>query len=226
MPVELWDRLLRVNLSSAFYVSREVVRHIGTQKGTVQRIINIGSVQGLITNSWGKISSYQSAKAGLVMFTKCLAAELGPDSTTVNCVAPGAILTESMVRSSRFANADADTEQFSKRIPLEAGYIEEVANVVVFSGIRECVPLHHRTDSLCRRRVKVSYGRLFESRGYPRVKIMQNEIVLDRLAWPEVEKYLQKDDRYSGLGSCEQHGRHLPFAVDVHDSLGNRDSCS
>jgi len=133
MPPELWDRLLRVNLSSAFYVSREVVRGMLGRQARVRRIINIGSIQGLLTNPWGKISSYQAAKAGLTMFTKCLAAELGPTETTVNCVAPGAIATETMLDPARYDDPDADSEAFAQRIPLgRRGSAAEVADLVLF----------------------------------------------------------------------------------------------
>jgi NAD(P)-dependent dehydrogenase (short-subunit alcohol dehydrogenase family) len=99
----------------------------------VRRIINIGSIQGLLTNPWGKISSYQPAKAGLAMFTKCLAAELSGGGTTVNCVAPGAIQTESMLDTARYPTADADTQAFSQRTPLgRRGTAEEVADLVAF----------------------------------------------------------------------------------------------
>jgi len=133
MPPELWDRLLRVNLSSAFYVSREVVRGMVRRQARVRRIINIGSIQGLLTNPWGKISSYQPAKAGLAMLTKCLAAELGSTETTVNCVAPGAIATEAMLDPARYGDPDADTEAFARRIPLgRRGSATEVADLVLF----------------------------------------------------------------------------------------------
>jgi NAD(P)-dependent dehydrogenase (short-subunit alcohol dehydrogenase family) len=133
MEPALWDRLLRVNLSSAFYVSREVVRGMTARQARVRRIINIGSIQGLITNPWGKISSYQPAKAGLAMLTKCLAAELGPAETTVNCVAPGAIETEAMLDPTRYGDPGADSEAFARRIPLgRRGSVAEVADLVLF----------------------------------------------------------------------------------------------
>lgn len=133
MPPELWDRLLQVNLSGAFYVSREVVRRMLERGEQVRRIVNIGSIQGLLTSPWGKISSYQAAKAALVMFTKCLAAELGVGGTTVNCVAPGAIQTESMLDTSRYPTAAADTQAFARRVPLgRRGTAAEVADLVAF----------------------------------------------------------------------------------------------
>lgn len=133
MPPELWDRLLRVNLSSVFYVSREVVSGSIARQSLVGRVINIGSIQGLITNPWGKLSSYQAAKAGVAMLTTCLAAELGMHGTTVNCVAPGAIETASNLDPARFPGAAADAERFARRIPLgRRGMVEEVANLVAF----------------------------------------------------------------------------------------------
>jgi NAD(P)-dependent dehydrogenase (short-subunit alcohol dehydrogenase family) len=99
----------------------------------VRRVINIGSIQGLLTNPWGKVSSYQPAKAGLNMLTKTLAAELGCHGTTANCVAPGAIWTESMADPTRFPDAARDTERFAERIPLKRrGTTDEVANTVAF----------------------------------------------------------------------------------------------
>ncbi len=45
---------------------------------------------------------------------------------------------------------------------------------------------------------------------------MEVELSLDRIAWPQVEEYLRRDDRLLlVIGSCEQHGRHLPFTTDV-----------
>ncbi len=80
------------------------------------------------------------------MFTKCLAAELGGSGTTVNCVAPGAILTESMVDSSRFPDAEGDTVLFSKRIPLgRRGTVSEVANLVAFLASDEASYVNGQT---------------------------------------------------------------------------------
>jgi len=146
MPSELWDRLLAVNLSGAFYVTRETVACMRKRGEIVRRIVNIGSVQGLITNPWGKISSYQPAKAGLAMFTKCLAADLGRDGTTVNCVAPGAIMTEAMADSGRFRDAAADDRRFADRIPVRRrGTAVEVANIVAFLASDEAAYINGQT---------------------------------------------------------------------------------
>lgn len=85
-----WRRLLDTNLSSAFYLAREVQGDmIAAQSG---RMVMIGSM-------WGKVGAsmevaYSASKAGLRGLTMALAKELGPSGITVNCVEPGLIDTE------------------------------------------------------------------------------------------------------------------------------------
>jgi 3-oxoacyl-[acyl-carrier protein] reductase len=82
--------MIDTNLSSAFYVSREAVKHMLVKKNGV--IINIGSM-------WGKVGAscevhYSAAKAGLRGMTLALAKEVGPSGIRVNCIEPGVIATE------------------------------------------------------------------------------------------------------------------------------------
>ena len=85
-----WQNMIDTNLSSAFYVTREVSKLMVSQKSG--RIINIGSM-------WGKTGAscevhYSATKAALRGFTMSLAKELGPSGITVNCIEPGVIATE------------------------------------------------------------------------------------------------------------------------------------
>ena len=85
-----WRRVIDINLSSAFYLSRAVAPSMINKK--CGRIINIGSM-------WGKTGAscevaYSATKAGLRGFTMSLAKELGPSGITVNCIEPGVIDTE------------------------------------------------------------------------------------------------------------------------------------
>ena len=85
-----WEKMLGVNLSGAFYVTREVSRCMINKK--FGRIINIGSM-------WGKTGAscevhYSASKSGLRGMTMALAKELGPSGITVNCIEPGVIETE------------------------------------------------------------------------------------------------------------------------------------
>lgn len=85
-----YDKMISTNLSSAFYITREAVKPMISQKWG--RVINIGSM-------WGKCGAscevhYSASKAGLRGMTMALAKELGPSGITVNCVEPGVIDTD------------------------------------------------------------------------------------------------------------------------------------
>jgi len=89
MKDEEWDRVLAVNLTAAFKLSRAVLR--GMMKKRWGRIVSITSVVGTTGNP-GQ-GNYAAAKAGLVGMTKSLAAEVASRNVTVNCIAPGFIAT-------------------------------------------------------------------------------------------------------------------------------------
>lgn len=90
MSTESWDRVMAVNLRSAFLCSRAVLRNM--LKAKWGRIISVTSVSGIAGNA-GQ-TNYAAAKAGLVGFTRSLAKEVGSRGITVNAIAPGFIETE------------------------------------------------------------------------------------------------------------------------------------
>jgi 3-oxoacyl-[acyl-carrier protein] reductase len=85
-----WRAVVDANLTSAFLCTRAVVP--GMKERRRGRIINISSAAGLQTSKTG-IQAYASAKAGQIGFTRQMALELGPYGITVNCIAPGFILS-------------------------------------------------------------------------------------------------------------------------------------
>ena len=85
-----WDTVIDTNLSGVFRMSRAVLR--GMMKARHGRIINIGSVVGLMGNA-GQ-ANYAAAKAGLLGLTRSLAREVGSRNITVNAIAPGFIATD------------------------------------------------------------------------------------------------------------------------------------
>ena len=119
-----WNEMIDVNLSGAFYVTREAVKHMLAQKRG--RVINIGSM-------WGKVGAaceahYSAAKAGLRGMTLALAKELGPSNITVNCIEPGVIDTDMNAHLS-----DADLEALIEDTPLcRIGQPKEVAELAYF----------------------------------------------------------------------------------------------
>lgn len=90
MTDDEWNDVIATNLSSCFYLSRNLVRAMMGKKWG--RIINISSVSGIAGNA-GQ-ANYAAAKAGLIGFTKTLARELAARNITANAVAPGFIETD------------------------------------------------------------------------------------------------------------------------------------
>jgi 3-oxoacyl-[acyl-carrier protein] reductase len=89
MAEEDWEKVIDVNLNSAFLVSKAFVR--GMMKKRWGRIINIASVVGQMGNA-GQ-TNYGASKAGMIGFTKSLAREVASRNVTVNAIAPGYIQT-------------------------------------------------------------------------------------------------------------------------------------
>lgn len=87
MNDEQWSKVIEVNLSSAFRLSREAIK--GMMKQRAGRIINITSIVG-VTGNAGQ-ANYAASKAGLIGLSKSLAAEVATRGITVNCIAPGFI---------------------------------------------------------------------------------------------------------------------------------------
>ena len=129
MSLEDWQRVLTVNLTGAFALSRELVR--GMIRRRWGRIVSVSSVVGLMGNP-GQ-ANYAAAKAGLVGFSKSLARELASRSITVNVVAPGYIETEMTERLS-----EAVRGELTAAIPLRRiGRVEDVAAAVAYLASEE-----------------------------------------------------------------------------------------
>jgi 3-oxoacyl-[acyl-carrier protein] reductase len=87
MKDEDWEQVINVNLTSAFRLSRAVLR--GMMKRRFGRIVSISSVVG-VTGNPGQ-GNYAASKAGMIGMSKSLAAEVASRNITVNCIAPGFI---------------------------------------------------------------------------------------------------------------------------------------
>lgn len=121
---EEWARIIGTDLGGAFAVIRAAAPYmIGRKYG---RIVNISSMWGIRGASCESV--YAAAKAGLIGLTRSLARELGPSGITVNCIAPGYILTD--------MNAALDEEARAALIEetplMRAGTPEDVAEAVAF----------------------------------------------------------------------------------------------
>lgn len=129
MSDEEWNAVISTNLSSCFYLSRNLVRAMmGKRWG---RIINISSVSGIAGNA-GQ-ANYSAAKAGIIGFTKTLARELAARNITANAVAPGFIETDMTAKL-----PENIMEAAKATIPLKRfGKPDDIARVCAFLASEE-----------------------------------------------------------------------------------------
>lgn len=119
-----WRQVIETNLNGVFYVTHAAMPHLIEQGGG--QVINISSIVALSGNI-GQ-TNYTAAKGGLISFTKSLALEWARHSITVNCVAPGFIMTDMLA-----VVPEQIQQQIVNRIPLRRfGTPEEIARVVRF----------------------------------------------------------------------------------------------
>src|SRR5574343_1438073 len=116
-PVEKWDAIIAINLSSAFHTTRLALPGM-LAKGW-GRIINVASVHGLVASA--QKSAYVAAKHGLVGFTKAVALETATSPVTVNAVCPGWVLTPLVQKQvdARAAADGVDNEEAKRRLLAE-----------------------------------------------------------------------------------------------------------
>ncbi len=126
MTEDYWDKVMALNLKSAFLCVKAVWEEMAARKSGA--IINVTSIAARNGGGPGA-AAYAAAKGGLLTYTKGLAKELAPYGVRVNGIAPGVIWTPYHERYS-------PPELFQKyiaQIPLaRAGTAEEVADVIVF----------------------------------------------------------------------------------------------
>lgn len=124
MTEEQWDEVINTNLKSAFNLTKAVIKPM--LKARSGSIINMSSVVGVKGNA-GQ-ANYAASKAGLIGFTKSIAAELGSRNIRCNAIAPGFIETEMTDVLDQ-----AVVDQWRNAIPLKrGGKPEDVANATVF----------------------------------------------------------------------------------------------
>jgi len=129
MTDEQWKKVLDINLTGTFNMSREIIPRLMVNR--FGRIINISSLGGEL--GFQGQANYAASKAGQIAMTKSLSREVAKKGITVNCVSPGFIDTELI--------GDLPEEQrkeYLKMIPLKRfGRVQEVAHAVLFLATKE-----------------------------------------------------------------------------------------
>ena len=125
MSQEQWDEVIQTNLKSVFNMTKQVIRPM--MKARKGSIINMSSIIGMRGNA-GQ-SSYAASKAGIIGFTKSIAAELGSRNIRCNAIAPGFVETD----MTHYLKEGDAAKTFLEKIPLgRFGSAEEIANVSLF----------------------------------------------------------------------------------------------
>ena len=129
-PIDAWDKVVDINLSGTFYVSRTAIPHM--LENGYGRIVNVASIAGKEGNP--KAPAYSATKAGVIGLTKALGKELAQTNVMVNCVTPAAVRTAIFDQMTR-----EHIDFMLSKIPMNRfGLVEEIAAMVAWLASEEC----------------------------------------------------------------------------------------
>jgi gluconate 5-dehydrogenase len=92
-PLAMWDDMMKLNLTSCFLCTKVIGGAMILRAGG-GRVINISSMSAFIANRGIAGRHYETAKAAMLHFTRCAAADWAPHRITVNAICPGLFMTE------------------------------------------------------------------------------------------------------------------------------------
>ena len=125
MSPDQWDDVIKVNLSGAFYMTKQVIKPM--MKARNGCILNMSSVIGEMGNA-GQ-TSYAASKSGIIGFTKSVAKELGSRNIRCNAIAPGFVETD----MTSYLKEGETADKYKAGIPLgRFASTEEIANTALF----------------------------------------------------------------------------------------------
>ena len=142
MTPEQWDEVITTNLKSVYNITKQVIRPM--MKARKGSIINMSSIVGMRGNA-GQ-SSYAASKAGIIGFTKSIAAELGSRNVRCNAIAPGFVETD----MTSYLKEGEGADKYKANIPLgRFGSAEDIANVTLFLASDMSSYVTGQTISVC-----------------------------------------------------------------------------
>lgn len=129
-PIEEWERVMNINLTSQFLTCRSVAPHMA--KAGYGRIVNIASIAGKEGNP--NAVAYSASKAGVIALTKSLGKELAKAGVLVNCVTPAAAKTAIFDQMT-----EAHINFMLSKIPMGRFVkVEEIASLVCWLASEDC----------------------------------------------------------------------------------------
>ena len=130
MSLDTWRQLMDLNLTSTFLCTK-LIGGAMVARGKGGRVINIASINSLVSNRGIAGRHYETAKAAVLQFTRATAADWAPHGVTVNAILPGGFLTEANLRWQR--EQPQIIETFKAQIPMgELGRPEDLGPLAVY----------------------------------------------------------------------------------------------
>lgn len=143
-PVDKWDAIIAINLTSAFHTIRAAVP--GMKARSHGRIINIASAHSLTASPFK--AAYVSAKHGIAGLTKTVALELAEHGVTCNAISPGFVWTPlvekqipDLAKSEGITEAEAKKQVLSRQPTRQFVTVEQVAALAVFLASEAAAPI-------------------------------------------------------------------------------------
>ena len=132
MPVSTWHKIIAVNLTGTFLMTRTVLPHMLDAQGG--SIVNVASTSGLIASPYS--AAYCASKGGVVMLTKALAIEYAGRGVRINAVAPGGVDTPLL---SNFSFPEGADPKLFTRIMSRMGFStpDQIAAAIAFLASEE-----------------------------------------------------------------------------------------
>ena len=134
-PIEKWDAIIAINLTSAFHAVRAAIPGMKARK--FGRIINMCSAHSLVASPFK--SAYVAAKHGLAGFTKCIALEVAQSGITVNAISPGFVWTPlvekqipDIAKTENISIDEAQKRLLAKQPTQQFVTVEQVGELAVF----------------------------------------------------------------------------------------------
>lgn len=140
-PLDAWDRVIQINLTSCFQSIRAALPHM--KKRGWGRVINVASAHGLVASA-GK-SAYVAAKHGLVGLTRALALEFAKTGVTVNAVCPG--YTDTPMLETSIARVAAKTAKAPDAIKANLATANPTGRLIRPEEVAACVAWLARNEA-------------------------------------------------------------------------------
>ena len=130
LPLERWQEIIDLNLTSTFLATK-IIGGAMIKRGQGGRIINIASINAMVTGKHIGGRTYETSKAAVVQFTKTVAADWAPHNITANVICPGGFMTEPNQRWAR--EVPEVIEKFRQQVPMgDHGQPEDLGPLAVY----------------------------------------------------------------------------------------------